>query len=303
MFLSRVVGDGERRGRRGNNRLVNCIGDMQKVLILQIENRSDPLLEEFMKRNKRYCEAHGYDYLRMESGRDNVSYYWSKVFELDRLMKERPDVGLFCWLDSDAFVVDLDRDIRSFLESKDGFSMFISPDQPEWDAKFNAGVFIVRNDEMGRSIVGNWKSFYPPKNWKREGKKWVSIGYDPNDKKTHWAGVYYEQGAFIHYVLEDPKFAKYIYSFPYYVLQEFDCKLPHKDQTFSIHLASPVYKQSDGPKKVNLNICKDVIVGKLSTNNLIEHFTGFSEGEEIGRCNIILIVLCAFLMFLVMSKV
>jgi hypothetical protein len=176
-------------------------------------------------------------------GVDSVSYYWSKVFEIDRLMNLHPEIEIFCWIDSDAFVVNMDKTIESLIEDKPEYSMFISPDQPEWKAKFNSGVFIVRNNELGRAIMSEWKSKYDSTKWVKEGNKWNYIGYDPNDPRTAWAGIYYEQGAFEHYIMNNAKYAKHIYSFPYYVLQEFDCSKPH-GESFTIHLAGAHLKKS-----------------------------------------------------------
>ena len=77
-----------------------------KILVLQIEDRSDNFLNKLLNENKEICKANGIEYIFMNNTSSTISPYWRKVFEINNIMKkeEYKTIDYIMWLDSDAFL-------------------------------------------------------------------------------------------------------------------------------------------------------------------------------------------------------
>jgi hypothetical protein len=129
-----------------------------------------------------------------------------------------------------------------FLDTNSAYSMIISGDMPPWQhSMFNAGSFIVKNDEMGRNIVDTWLSVYHPEKWTYANGKWTTSGV--------WAGREYEQGAFVSTILPNKQLKSHIKTVHYSVLNNNSC-IQNTSQALVVHLAGP-HKE----KKVNIESC------------------------------------------------
>jgi hypothetical protein len=200
-----------------------------KFTILQMEDRTKPLLSLFMNHNRDICETNNFEYVFMERSADHVPPYWGKIVELQRLLAD-PSRDYVMWLDSDAFLYKFDKArFTQFLDTNSAYSMIISGDMPPWQhGTFNAGSFIVKNDEAGRTIVDTWLSAYNPEKWTHSNGKWTTSGV--------WAGREYEQGAFMSTILSNQQFAQHIQSVHYSVLNNNSC-IHNTDNTLVVHLA------------------------------------------------------------------
>jgi len=201
------------------------------VAILQLENRHDPFFEWSMKKNKAYCDKHDIEHIVFRKGISGYSPYWWKVVAMLRLM-EKQEHDIVCWMDSDAHVFNADKDLRDFFTGSE--SMIICPDPPGWGSPFMAAVFMIKNNELVRSIFRQWLGCYNPDAWalKSDGEdeeKWEYVGGGP------WAGKDYEQGAFAEMIL--PKYLNDIKSLPWYTFHEIDCIRPNRG-SWSIHIPS-----------------------------------------------------------------
>lgn len=215
-----------------------------KLLLLQIEDRSDPMLNAFIDINRKMCKKHGVEYVFLKQGRPDIPHYWWKIFELNRIMQERKDIELVMWLDSDAFLTQWKRiNPIQLANAHPNVTMFISPDAPpKYTAKFCAGSFVLRNNENGRHLMSEWQSYYDPSKWEKyDNGRWKTKGY--------FGGSDYEQGAFIDKLLPYAN-QKNILSLPYYVFNENKCTNPHPD-SISIHLAGE-YKENHLPECTKL---------------------------------------------------
>jgi hypothetical protein len=200
------------------------------LLVLQMEDRNATNLLSFMNENKRICSENGIEYVFMKTSSFNVPPYWGKVFELNKLMKDNPNVEFFMWLDSDAFFIHFtEKKLNSFLDEYGYYSMIISKDMPPWGGVFNAGSFIVKNNEYGLSIMKEWIANYDPTKWVYANSKWST--------NSVWAGVDYEQGSFIKNILNNPKYNKHIIQLPYYFLNNNGCTT-NTEETITAHLAA-----------------------------------------------------------------
>jgi hypothetical protein len=206
-----------------------------RLLVLQIENRDDPMLNAFMKMNRDMCQKHGAEYMFLDSSTVNAPPYWWKVFEIDRIMQNRNDIDLIMWLDSDAFLSQWKRNnpIQLAMQYPKA-NVFVSPDAPpKYSATFCAGSFLIRNNETGRRLVDKWKDLYNKERWTNKNGHWKTEG--------SFGGLDYEQGSFIEHFLSQAK-EWGIIILPYYIFNETNCKSPHHD-SISTHLAGH-YKEN-----------------------------------------------------------
>jgi hypothetical protein len=66
--------------------------------------------------------------------------------------------GWVCYLDADAYIADLDFDLREYLSDKDNIALVIAPSNPDtpWWA-VNAGVFLINmSHPIGQTVVREW---------------------------------------------------------------------------------------------------------------------------------------------------
>lgn len=210
---------------------------MEKLLVLQIEDRNTPFLRKLLEHNRSLSKRHGFVYDFRESVNDDVPQYWWKVFVIEKIMQTRPDIEMIMWLDSDAYFAHFEKMNPLRLAAMDpDHHMWISPDAPpKYSAKFCAGSFLVRNNRQGRRIMREWRGLYNPKKWRRSEsnpKSWATDGF--------FGGPDYEQGAFIDHLLPRKKELG-IRLLPYHVFNEISCVAPHPE-CISIHLAGE-YKE------------------------------------------------------------
>ena len=195
----------------------------ERWAIIQYDNRKLSTIDkEFCERNKNYANGHNYDYIFVKDGYDAYPPYWAKVAVMrDHLSKYD---GVF-WIDTDAVITDFaNRRIEELTDTSKAFIM--SPDPPMWDAQFNAGVWGVRNNDVGRAIMSDWMAIYDTiaDQWKQDGTKWTSTG--------PWAGDSYEQGAFSKHIL--PKYNSNIAQLDWNVFQDIR---PETPGAFALHFA------------------------------------------------------------------
>jgi hypothetical protein len=213
---------------------------MKSLLLLQMENRKMKPLQTFLQHNKETCTQNNIKYVFIENSKFHAPHYWQKIFELEKCMKDNPTTSYIMWLDSDAFLSDFSQSkMQDFLDKYKDHAMIIARDMPPWKSPFNAGSFIVKNNVMGRTIVKDWIATYNPDNWTYKNAKWKT--------ESKWAGVDYEQGAFVKYIL--PKYSKHIARVPYYMLNNHRCTR-YLNKSISIHLAAEHKKD-----KTRVNRC------------------------------------------------
>lgn len=165
------------------------------VVILQYENRSNPLFEELMARNVAYAARHDYLYVRPTQEFD-LPPWWIKVFLVQTIMKTQPDVKYIAWLDSDAVIHNQSKPITALFKEKTGSPDFLLS-YCNWHTMpttANVGVFYIRVNEHSRAAVDRWAACYNPERWSRDARgKWKTPGV--------WAGDDYEQGALNSFVI------------------------------------------------------------------------------------------------------
>lgn len=115
-----------------------------------------PLLVECFERNVVYCEGHDIDYMAIMSEEKDIAHGgWDKIFHIQEMLKK---YELVIWLDVDAIIFDLQRDLREVPLPPDsiGAVKFMLPIQ-----HMNVGVMYFRSGENVNKFIEEWLSHYP----------------------------------------------------------------------------------------------------------------------------------------------
>jgi hypothetical protein len=132
------------------------------VLLLQT---SDPhvyfdMLCLSARANREYCRRHGIAYQAF-IGVKRGFHPWQATYNRIPLLHELAEAGFAGWvlyLDADAYVADLDFDLRAYLADKPGFAAILTPIAPGatwWDINAGVALFNLAAPE-GRWLVRQW---------------------------------------------------------------------------------------------------------------------------------------------------
>jgi hypothetical protein len=223
---------------------------MVTFLVLQYDNRKlDKDSIKLMNINKKYCLQYNYDYVFIKKQYD-LPPYWIKVYLLQHFLQTKKYKGIL-WLDMDACIHNFDICLEDILIKNKSF--YKSPDNKIWKSSFNAGVFLVLNNEIGLDIMNDWMKCYNKNEWhKNDRNNWTT--------NCKWAGICYEQGSFEKII--SPKYKKYIHTFNWSFFQSFYSNLLENENrcVFTLHFAGdkikkeiPYYLKSLKNKKGNQN--------------------------------------------------
>lgn len=128
---------------------------------------SDPfkyskMLDQTSRTVKVYAERHGARYesfVGLKKGMKPWQASFNRIFMIEDLL-ERGATGWLIYLDADAWIADLEFDLRSFLFGKDDFiGIFASSGASTewWDV--NDGVFLLNlSHPSARSLIHKWKA-------------------------------------------------------------------------------------------------------------------------------------------------
>jgi hypothetical protein len=142
------------------------------ILIQQVYPGLDyePMLELTRQWNTAYCEKHAFDYWCLI---DEVvpewnpwqTGGWAKIELIRRAALE--GYKSIVWLDADAFIKDIDRDLRDAIETnRIGVCWHRIPQLHHW----NVGVMYIDNTPGTREFIEQWIAGYPPKDgWFEQG--------------------------------------------------------------------------------------------------------------------------------------
>jgi hypothetical protein len=190
---------------------------MNNILVLQIEDRDYEFLNILMNQNKQICSENNINYINLKKSSYNVPPYWGKVFEIYKIMIKRPELAYIIWLDSDAVFYNFNQNkLINLLNDNIDYSFIMSKDMPPWEyGEFNAGSFIVKNDNFGLDIIKYWMKLYNPDKWIYFNNEWLT--------ESNWANEDYEQGSFIKYIYKNKNYAQHIKQLPFYILNNNNC--------------------------------------------------------------------------------
>jgi hypothetical protein len=224
------------------------------------------------KNIQEYCNLHNYTYIFKNSYENklNLPIYWKKI-QLVKDLIENNNFEYVIWMDSDTLIIDKSLKIEDILYNK--YSIYMGKDM---NSKFNlnAGVFIIKNDDIGVSFLNECINVYV----NRDSCKDKFGNYALNGE---WSKDCYEQG-----VMNELIKTKYFNNFKlldnHIVLNTF---IPNTT-CFILHLFGGIEKNKDEKRDVAFNL---IINDNKHFNTrisqllfLIKHF-----GKEIASYNIL----------------
>jgi len=122
-----------------------------------------PLLQITSRTIMRYCSRNNLScqlYIGICRGSRPWHATFNRIVLLRRLLASGFS-GWVCYLDADAFIADLDFDVRQYLADKSDTALVAATDQPHVPNRpywaVNAGTFFINlGNDMGRQIVWDW---------------------------------------------------------------------------------------------------------------------------------------------------
>jgi hypothetical protein len=137
----------------------------KKIMFLQTADtvKYKTMLQITSRTIMEYCSIHGLS-CELFLGICRGVYPWHATFNRIVLLRQLLIGGFSGWvgyLDADAFIADLDFDIKAYLADKDHLAIIIAtdnpshPDRPYW--AINSGTFFINlGNPVGREIVWQW---------------------------------------------------------------------------------------------------------------------------------------------------
>ncbi len=204
-----------------------------KVAVVSYDNRENSDISKLRDINANYCKKRGYDFYFFNSRNphdDQYPPYWLKVkLVYDVLLTQKYDIVM--WIDSDACVHNHDICVEKIFALHPNACFVASPDPQFYLSKFNAGVWIVKNNDKGKEFLETWLAKYDRSKWKKQGDVW-------NCKSCAWAGMDYEQGSGLVLIWDD-RFAPHVLHLPSCSMQEIQPE-PH---AFTLHFMAHLKKK------------------------------------------------------------
>lgn len=162
---------------------INC--NKRKILIFSADDRKDDFINFHNKNIKQYCDNHDYAYIFHGKNYEGIPIYWSKLLYCRDHLYSKNNYEFVMWMDTDANIINNDIKISELLCKYDldnKYHIFIGTDIGT--TIHNAGLFIIRNSDIGREFID--QCIHELKTECKNDK-----GYDLGKQ---WAGICYEQG-------------------------------------------------------------------------------------------------------------
>jgi hypothetical protein len=161
------------------------VSKKNKILIISYDNRVKDYINLHKESFNDYAKKWDLTFKFFNDGFENVNIYWKKIFLLNREIK---NYDYIMWVDTDTFVKNDNFDLNGYLNEYTS-DIFIGKDNEIlfYDdlLNFNAGVFIIKNSEIGRSFLQDLINEYE-----------TNKDYCLVNKKLNgvYGGMCYEQG-------------------------------------------------------------------------------------------------------------
>jgi hypothetical protein len=171
-----------------NNLIPTAKKSKYNIAFLTYEDRDIEYIKLHHENMEKYCDYWGYDYIHVNKNNTIISPYWYKVFLVYNILKLNTYDYVF-WLDSDTIINDPKIDLSDII-SKYASDIFVASDNTRVDIG-NAGLFIIKNSEIGIKFMEDWIDSY-------------SIECDLGNRKLRgkWALSCYEQGMMNKLIIE-----------------------------------------------------------------------------------------------------
>jgi len=179
--LTKRIKDLSYKGSKNNKKNKN-------ITIVTMETRSFGALHYHNKNLEEYCLKHGYRYIFLDHYENKLKLpiYWKKIQLVQEILLTLPSDEYVMWMDSDTMICHNEISLNVLIEDNEK-SIFIGNDFPHITNTYNAGVFIIKNNETGKRFIDDCINMYLSKQECRYENGEFTLGKE-------WAGSCYEQG-------------------------------------------------------------------------------------------------------------
>lgn len=156
-----------------------------EIVIMQ---SSDPdryaeMLALSARTTKAYCERHGFRYVDFLGIKRGCLSWHAAYNRIDMLMDLIADdyQGWVFYIDADAWITNLDFDLRAYLVDKTGYALIGAPAGPERDHYWNInnGVLLINlGHSFARACIVEWERFLSRYDLDREALEWNKEVFD-----------------------------------------------------------------------------------------------------------------------------
>jgi len=154
----------------------------RKIAIITAEDRDYQFVKYHDINFNKYAQIHGYSYFRLDNCPKEVSStYWCKIHHVKEFL-DSGEYDYVMWADSDTIIPDSSKSLDQFISNAGEPDIVIGTD-PGMNA-LNAGVFLIKNSDIGKSFINDCLSKVKSKD------KCIINGKE----QGLWAGICYEQG-------------------------------------------------------------------------------------------------------------
>jgi len=182
----------------------------RNIALVTAEDRDEDYIKYHDQSLQKYSDKYHYDYLRYNNcDTSEASTYWCKIYKvLTALKTGKYDYVL--WADSDTIIIN-DKDLNDIISDFGEPDIIISENFLGWTKGniyflqnisldlCNAGLFIIKNSEVGINFINDCIAELDKRPWCiKDGKE-----------QGPWAGICYEEG--IMNKLIKQKYSKFTY--------------------------------------------------------------------------------------------
>jgi len=192
LYYTKILGEGKMTTLIENNKLENPINKKNKILIITFDNRPNEKYVELHNKNlEEYAKKWDLEYKFITECNHNI--YWCKMYMVyEQLLTNKYDYVM--WLDSDTIIKKMDINLNDIVNKYssdiyvglDREDVLFGMDFMDLAEAINAGIFIIKNSEIGKSFMKSCINYYE--------KHYDQCYVDDIKLNGLWAGPCYEQG-------------------------------------------------------------------------------------------------------------
>lgn len=161
------------------------------IAIVTLETRDLTLLYYHNKNVEEYAKKYNYTYIFLKEYENDLALpiYWKKIQLVLDVFQQNKDIEYVIWMDSDTMICHPEIPLEYLIEQDISKSIYIGLDYPS-DTRYNAGVFIIKNDSIGKGFLIDCINFYIS----NDKCKQIVDGIVEYKLNGNWSGECYEQG-------------------------------------------------------------------------------------------------------------
>jgi len=222
----------------------------KRIKIISNDDRDLELIKYHQKSFHEYSKKYNYEYKFYNKFDSKLPPYWKKM-EIILKELENKNYEYILYVDSDT-IINIEIPIEYLIDKNENKFIYIGYDVNYMFKIYNAGIILIKNNEMTRNFFLDCINYYKENKYCKENGK--------NILKGEWAGECYEQGV-MNYYLKLPKYK--------YYMKQISSKYFHNHNKFNSNTFICHFFSSKGKKDIS-NKFKEIIKNKRRFINVLE---------------------------------